>query len=103
MQKIFSTAEIEKSANENHLQTFEVLDQDDEPIEWKFRKIPRPIMPTIYLYSKKRKKKCRGSVWKRLTNTLNISTFKNACKSTAKVKGYGDVNLVKKTIIWYNL
>ena len=47
------------------------------------QKIPRPIMPTIYLFSKKRKKKCRGSVWKRLTNTLNISTFRNACKSAA--------------------
>lgn len=33
MQKIFSTAEIEKPANENHLQTFEVLDEDDEPVE----------------------------------------------------------------------
>ena len=40
-------------------------------------------MPTIYLYSKKRKKKCRGSVWKRSANILNISTFRNACKSTA--------------------
>lgn len=33
MQKIFSMVEIEKSANENHLQTFEVFNQDDEPIE----------------------------------------------------------------------
>ena len=33
MQKIFSTAEIEKPANENHLQTFEVLDENDEPVE----------------------------------------------------------------------
>ena len=33
MQKIFSTAEIEKPANENHLQTFEVSDEDDEPVE----------------------------------------------------------------------
>lgn len=33
MQKIFRAAEIEKSANENHLQTFEVSDEDDEPVE----------------------------------------------------------------------
>ena len=33
MQKIFLTAEIEKPANENHLQTFEVLDEDDEPVK----------------------------------------------------------------------
>lgn len=32
MQKIFSTAEIEKPASENRLQTFEVLD-DDDPIK----------------------------------------------------------------------
>ena len=33
MRKIFSTAEIEKPANENHLQTFEVLDEYGEPVE----------------------------------------------------------------------
>ena len=33
MQKIFSTAEIEKPANEKHLQTFEVLDDDDDLID----------------------------------------------------------------------
>ena len=33
MQKIFSTAEIEKPANENHLQTFEVSDEGDNPFD----------------------------------------------------------------------
>ena len=33
MQKIWRAAEIDKSATENHLQTFEVSDEDDEPVE----------------------------------------------------------------------
>lgn len=33
MRKIFSMAKIEKSAKENHLQTFEVLNENDEPVE----------------------------------------------------------------------
>ena len=87
MQKIFRTTEIEKPANEDHLQTFEVSDEDDEPVEEnaaaEVSQDASPDDADDLSVFKKRKKKCRGSVWKRSTNILNISTFRNACKSAA--------------------
>ena len=88
MQKIFSTAEIEKPANENLLQTFEVLDEDDEPIEENAAaEVSQDTSPDdtddLSVFKKTKEEMSRLGL-KRSTNTLNISTFRNACKNIAK-------------------
>ena len=84
MRKIFSTAEIEKPANENHLQTFEVLDEYGEPVEENAAaEVSQDTAPDdaddLSVFKKAKEKMSRL----RSTNTLNTSTFRNACKSAA--------------------
>lgn len=88
MQKIFSTTEIEKPANKDHLQAFEMLDENDDVVdESAAAEVLQNATPDdnedLSVFKKAKEEMSRLGLTT-LDEYFEYRTFKNDCKNAAK-------------------